>query len=87
MIVCPPKTAPTRTRLTVGGNIIDYPGDCSAPTSDLTMAKMLINSVISTLDARFMVMDVKNVYLYLHTPMERKEYMLINLDLITPEIK
>jgi hypothetical protein len=36
------------TRLTVGGDQIEYPGDKSARTAGLTTAKILINSVIST---------------------------------------
>jgi hypothetical protein len=35
-----------RTRLTVGGDQIEYPGDKSTRTAGLTTAKILINSVI-----------------------------------------
>jgi hypothetical protein len=52
-----------RTRLTVGGDQIEYPGDKSTRTSGLTTAKILINSVISTLGAKFLVIDIKNFYL------------------------
>jgi hypothetical protein len=41
------------------------------------MAKILINSVISTLGAKFLVIDIKNFYL--NTPLGRFEYMVINL--------
>ena len=43
----PQKAEVERTRLTVGGNLINYPGDTSAPTSDLTTIKCLINSTLS----------------------------------------
>jgi hypothetical protein len=43
----------------------------------LTKAKNLINSVISTLRAKFLVIDIKNFYL--NTPLRRFEYMVINL--------
>jgi hypothetical protein len=43
----------------------------------LTAAKILINSVISTLGAKFLVIDIKNFYL--NTPLRRFEYMVINL--------
>jgi hypothetical protein len=43
----------------------------------LTTAKILINSVISTLGAKFLVIDIKNFYL--NTPLGRLEYMVINL--------
>jgi hypothetical protein len=80
----PQKKEPARTRLTVGGNLIDYPWDVATPTSDLTTAKLLFNSVVSTPGAVFVVMDVKNFYL--NTPMERPEYMRLPLKLIPPEI-
>jgi hypothetical protein len=66
-----------RTRLTVGGDQIEYPGDKSTRTAGLTTAKILINSVISTKDAQFMVIDINNFYL--NTPLGRFEYMVINL--------
>jgi hypothetical protein len=51
-----------RTRLTVGGNQIEYPGDKYTRTAGLTTAKNLINSVISTLGANFLVIDINNFY-------------------------
>jgi hypothetical protein len=65
------------TRLTLGGDQIEYPGDKSTRTAGLTTAKILINSVISTLGAKFLVIDIKNYYL--NTPLGRLEYMVINL--------
>jgi hypothetical protein len=66
-----------RTTLTVGGDQIEYPGDKSTRTAGLTMAKILINSVISTLGAKFLVIDINTFYL--NTPLGRFEYMVINL--------
>jgi hypothetical protein len=60
------KEEKERTRLTVGGDQIEYPGDKSTRTAGLTTRKTLINSVISTLGAKFLVIDIKN--LYLNTP-------------------
>jgi hypothetical protein len=60
-----------RTRLTVGGDQIEYPGDKSTRTAGLTMAKILINSVISTTGAQFMVIDIKKIYL--NTPLVQFE--------------
>jgi hypothetical protein len=57
------KEEKERTRLTVGGDQIEYPGDKSTRTADLTTAKILINSVISTLGATFLVIDINNFYL------------------------
>jgi hypothetical protein len=53
------KEEKEHTRLTVGGDHIDYPGDKSTRTAGLTTAKILINSVISTLGAKFPVIDIK----------------------------
>jgi hypothetical protein len=71
------KEEKERTILTVGGDQIEYPGDKSTRTAGLTTAKILINSVISTLSAKFLVIDIKNFYL--NTPLGRFEYMVINL--------
>ena len=69
----PMKKEVERTRLTIGGNLIDYPSDVSTKTADLTTAKLLFNSVISMPNAKFMGIDLKKFYL--NTPMERYEYM------------
>jgi hypothetical protein len=71
------KEEKERTILTVGGDQIEYPGDKSTRTVGLTIAKILINSVISTMGAKFLVIDIKNFYL--NTPFGRFEYMVINL--------
>ena len=73
-----------RTRLTVGGNLIDFPGNTSTPTADLLAAKLLINSTISTPGAVFLVIDLANFYL--NTPMADPEYMRLRLDIIPEEI-
>jgi hypothetical protein len=80
----PQKAEQERTRLTVGGNLIDYPGSTSTPTSDLTTFKCLANAVISDKDSRMCLADVKNFYL--NTPMKNSEYMRIPINLIPPEI-
>jgi hypothetical protein len=48
--------------LTVGGNLIDFPGNKSTPTADLLTAKLLINSTISTPGAVFLGIDLANFY-------------------------
>jgi hypothetical protein len=64
------KEEKERTLLTVGR-------DKSTRTAGLTTAKILINSVISTQGAKFLVIDINNFYL--NTPLGRFEYMVINL--------
>jgi hypothetical protein len=71
------KEEKERTRLTVGGDQIDYPGDKSTRTAGPTTAKILINSVISTQGAKFLIIDIQSFYL--KTPLGRFEYMVINL--------
>ena len=61
--------------MTVGGNLIDYPYEVSTPTADMTTAKLVMNSTISTPGATFHCFDISNFYL--NTPMERSEYMRI----------
>jgi hypothetical protein len=80
----PEKANPRRVRWTVGGDRIDYPDDVSTKTADLTTAKLLINSTLSTPNARYMTADLKDFYL--GTPMERYEYMRIPLDMIPQAI-
>jgi hypothetical protein len=77
------KEGKEHTRLTVGGDQIEYPGDKSTRTAGLTRAKNLINSVISTLGDTFLVIDIKNFYL--NTPLGRFEYMVINLSSLPQE--
>jgi hypothetical protein len=77
------KEEKERTRLTVGGDQIEYPGKKSTLTAGLTTAKILINSVISTLGANFLVIDIKNFYL--NTPLGRFEYMVINFSSLPQE--
>jgi hypothetical protein len=71
------KEEKERTRLTVGGDQIEYPGDKSTQTAGSTTAKILINSVISTPGAKLLVIDINTFYL--NTPLGRFEYMVINL--------
>jgi hypothetical protein len=70
------KEEKERTILTVGGDQIEYPGDNSTRTAGLTTENILINSVISTPNAKFLVIDVNNFYM--NTPLGKFEYMVIN---------
>jgi hypothetical protein len=72
------------TRVTVGGDQIEYPGDKSTRTAGLTTAKILINSVISTPGAKLLVIDINTFYLNT-PPLGRFEYMVINLSSLPQE--
>jgi hypothetical protein len=80
----PQKEDPNRVRITAGGNLIQYPGELTTRTADLTTAKILWNSVVSTEDAKYMCVDIKNFYL--GTPLDRYEYMRIPLTLFPEHI-
>ncbi len=68
---------PNRTRLVAGGDRVHYQGDAGTPTADLLTVKLLLNSIISTPNAKFMTMDIKDFYL--NTPMAQYEYMRLRL--------
>jgi hypothetical protein len=61
----------------VGGNRVHYLGNARTPTADLLTAKLFINSTISTPNANYMAMDIKDFYL--NTPMARYEYMQLQI--------
>ena len=73
----PEKNNPYQTRLTVGGDWVNYLGDCGTITVYLTTLKLLVDSIVLTLNAKFMTIDVK--YFYSNTPMDRSEYMRLKL--------
>jgi hypothetical protein len=86
-IVCdykPHKKEKERVRLTVGGDRLNYSGDVSTTTADITTLKILINSTLSTEDAAMMMMDINNYYL--GTLLPRFEYMKMLLSRFPTEI-
>ena len=56
---------------------MNVPINCGTPTADMLTVKVLLNSVVSTKNAKFMTIDIKNFYLC--TPMERPEYMKLKI--------
>ena len=81
--VCPEKSDPNRTRITIGGNCITFPGDVGTPTASLELAKIVFNSVLSRLGTKFTTFDIYNFYL--QTPLDRPEYARIKLSEIPEE--
>ena len=80
----PRKTEPRRVRMTVGGDKVDYPGEVTTKTTDLITAKVLINKVVSTPNARFMCVDIKDFYL--NNVLPRKEYLRLPVSIIPQAI-
>ena len=62
------KSDPNQTRIMMGVYLINYQGDCGTPTEDLLTVKLLLNSIVSTMGAKFMTIDIKDFYL--KTPMD-----------------
>ncbi|KAI2488757.1 Reverse transcriptase (RNA-dependent DNA polymerase) [Fragilaria crotonensis] len=59
-VQCPEKDNFRLIRWTVGGDKFDYPFDISIKTADLTTAKLLFNSVLPTLNAKFLATNLKD---------------------------
>eukprot|EP00804_Cyclotella_cryptica_P014175 CCRYP_005592-RA/>CCRYP_005592-RA protein AED:0.28 eAED:0.24 QI:0/0/0/1/0/0/2/0/659 len=79
-----PKDDPNRDA-SQSGQSHKLPGELTTRTADLTTAKILWNSTISTPGARFVCADIENMYL--QTPMARYEYMRIKADLVPAAFK
>jgi hypothetical protein len=71
----PHKAEIQRVHFTCGGDRIDYKDKVKTDGAGLEVVKLLLNSTISTLGARWMSYDIKDFYL--DTPMQRYEYMRI----------
>ncbi len=80
----PQKEDPNFIRITAGGNLINYPGELTGRTADITTAKLYWNSVLGTPNAKFMCLDIKIVYL--SAPLNRFEYIQIAFALFPPWI-
>ena len=68
----------------MGGNLINYPGDCGTPTADLLTVKLMFNSIILTPNTKSMTIDIKDFYLM--TPMDRFEYFRMKLEVFPQDI-
>jgi hypothetical protein len=65
---CLEKEDPNHTGVNVGGNLLHYPRDYSTPTIDMITVKLHLNSIISTKNAHYCTIDLKDFYL--NTPMD-----------------
>ncbi len=66
------KEEKEHTRFTAGGDRINYPDDCGTPMADMILFKILVNGILSTPNAKCIMMDIKDFYL--QTPMNGPEY-------------
>ena len=73
-----------RVRGVIGGDQIVYEGDTAAHTASMQLIKLLLNSVVSDTDAKFMTADIKDFYL--GTPLPTTEHMRIKLEHIPQHV-
>ena len=69
----------------LGGNQTNYTGEVRTPTAEMLLIKIMLNSVVSTDGAKFMIIDISNFYL--NTPLKRFEYVKLKLSDTLDEIK
>ena len=85
----PQKVDNNRVRITAGGNLINYPGELTTRTADLKTFKILWNSIVRTINAKQMYVDIDNFYLC--TLLYQLEYLHITfsefLEHITKQYK
>ena len=85
-VVCevrPGGKDPNRTRITICGTNVCYPGDVGTNTASMEIFKLMINSVLSRKGAKYVCFDIENFYL--STPLGRPEYVKIQLSKIPEE--
>ena len=70
--------------MTAGGDRLNYDGETTTETSTIETAKILINSTISTDEARFACWDIGNFYTNSRLP--EPEYMRIHIKDIPQEV-
>ena len=68
----------------MGGNLLDFTGNLSAPTASVTTAKCAFKTVVSTPGDRYLLADIKHFYLNIILP--DPEFMRIPLKIIPQEI-
>ena len=81
----PEKDEIHRTRITCGGDRLDYDGDVTAHTASMETIKCHWNSVLSTPNARYATGDISNMYLMSLLP--NAEYVRFKWDMIPPRIR
>ena len=68
----------------MGGNLLDFTGNISAPTALVTTEKCFFNSVVSTPGSRCLLAEIK--HFYINNILLDPEFMRIPLKIIPQEI-
>ena len=74
---------PNRTIITICGTNVCYTGDVGTNTASLELFKLMINNVLSRKGSNSVCFDIE--FFYLSTPLERPEYVKIQLSKIPEE--
>ena len=85
-VVCevrPGKEDMNRTIITICGTNVCYPGYVGTNTASLELFKLIINSVLSRVGAKYLCFNIE--FFYLSTPLGRPEYVKIQLSKIPQE--
>jgi hypothetical protein len=81
----PQKEVPNWIHIAVSGNLITYKGDTSMRTANLTMSKLLWNSILRAEGVQYMCLDLNKFYLT--AALDYYEYMKMPLALFPEWIK
>ena len=78
------KDDPYRTRITAGEDRLEYFGDVTTHTAGMEAFKILINSIISTPNAKCCTADISNMYLC--SQLEQPEFVKFKISMIPETI-
>lgn len=83
-IIRPKKDEPNQSSITAEGNLLhDYPGNTSTDTARLELIGMHWKSVLSTENAKYTTIHIRNFYT--NTSMDRCEYMRMHISTFPQE--
>ena len=82
--ICPKKSEPHQTRITAGGNQLDYHSNVSTHTALMETIKTHWNIMVSTPNTRYCTGDISNMYLC--STLDNAEYVRFSTHLIPPNI-
>ena len=86
-VVCevrPGKKDPYRTRITICGTNVWYPGDVGINIESLELFNLMINSTLSRKSAKVVCFDIEHFYLSI--PLGRPEYVKIKMPKIPQDL-
>jgi len=81
----PEKEDPYRTRITAGGDRLDYDGETATHSAGMTTIKTHWNSVLSTKEAKYCTADCSNMYL--ESVLPSPQFVRFKLTQIPPRIQ